>query len=174
MFERACEPVNTCQVDQRSFKAYLSRWMAATAQMAPFTYDLIMPRLRASAVAAAKTCTGGPNGTSCGLKWTEPQWDGSRGVGEQMSALEVLQSNLIKEVDAPVTDANGGTSKGDPAAGGAKTGGNRNDGGGVPLRNDGDIKSRDIVPADKVGAGVLTALFLASIVGCTSWMIYEN
>ena len=65
MYERACESVGTCQTDQKSFKAYFSRWMAATTQMAPFTYDLIMPKIRASALAAAQTCTGGPNHTSC-------------------------------------------------------------------------------------------------------------
>jgi hypothetical protein len=31
--------------------------MAQTAQMAPFTYDTVMKRLKASAKAAAKTCT---------------------------------------------------------------------------------------------------------------------
>jgi mannan endo-1,6-alpha-mannosidase len=170
MYERACEPANTCQVDQRSFKAYLSRWMAATTQMAPFTYDIIMPRLRASALAAAKTCTGGPNGASCGLKWTEQKWDGGRGVGEQMSALEVMQSNLVHEVNAPVTDSNGGTSIGNPAAGGSKTGGNSN----IPPGKAEDMRTRDMTAADKAGAGILTALFLAGVVGCTSWMIYET
>lgn len=168
MYERACEPINTCKVDQRSFKAYLSRWMAATTQIAPFTYEFIMPKLRASAIAAAKTCTGGPNGTSCGSKWTDQKWDGSQGVGEQMSALEVVQSTLVQHVDAPVTDATGGTSVGDPAAGGSETGGD------VPSGKKNDITTRDISAADRVGAGILTSLFLAGLVGCTTWMIYEN
>jgi mannan endo-1,6-alpha-mannosidase len=169
MYERACEPVGTCQVDQKSFKAYFARWMAATTQMAPFTYDIIMPRLRASALAAAKTCTGGPNGTSCGLKWTDQKWDGSRGLGEQMSALEVLQSNLIHEVAPPVTDANGGTSKGNPAAGSGRNGGDS-----VSQGKLGDTRTREITTADRAGAGVLTTLFLAGLVGCTSWLVYEK
>ncbi|OKL62430.1 Mannan endo-1,6-alpha-mannosidase DCW1 [Talaromyces atroroseus] len=168
MYERACEPINTCKVDQRSFKAYLSRWMAETTQIAPFTYDIIIPRLRASALAAAKTCTGGPNGTSCGLKWTDQKWDGSLGVGEQMSVLEVLQSNLARDVDAPVTDANGGTSMGNPAAGGSKTGGT------MPPEKTSGMGTRNMTVVDKAGAGILTTLFLAGVVGCTSWMIYET
>lgn len=169
MYERACEPVGTCQVDQKSFKAYFARWMAATTQMAPFTYDIINPRLQASALAAAKSCTGGPNGTSCGLSWTDQHFDGSTGVGEQMSALEIFQGNLIHEVPAPVTDAHGGTSKGNPSAGtGSIIGGDS------PAKNTTNPMNRKITTADKAGAGVLTALFLASLVGCMSWMIYEK
>lgn len=134
--------------------------------MAPFTYDIIMPRLRASALAAAKTCTGGPNGTSCGLKWTDQKWDGSRGLGEQMSALEVFQSNLVHEVAPPVTGANGGTSRGNPAAGSGPNG----DG----SVSQGNIRTRAISTADRAGAGVLTTLFLAGVVGCTGWLVYEK
>lgn len=32
MYEVACEPGNTCNIDQQSFKAYLARWMAATTR----------------------------------------------------------------------------------------------------------------------------------------------
>ncbi|KAL2005198.1 hypothetical protein VTN00DRAFT_3048 [Thermoascus crustaceus] len=162
MYERACETVNTCQVDQRSFKAYLSRWMAATTQMAPFTYDQIISKLRASAMAAAQTCTGGDKGTSCGLKWTQGSWDGSKGIGEQMSALEVFQSNLITKVAPPVTNSTGGTSQGDNSAGtGSK---------GDPQPK---VYTDTITTADRAGAGILTGLMLITIVGSTGWMMYE-
>jgi mannan endo-1,6-alpha-mannosidase len=166
MYERACETVNTCMVDQRSFKAYLARWMAATTQMAPFTYDFIMPKLRASAAAAAKTCTGGNTGTSCGLKWTEQQWDGSKGIGEQMSAMEVFQSNLITKVAPPVTNSTGGTSKGNPSAG------SEGDGppGAGPLPK---IYTDPITTGDRAGAGILTTLVLVVFIACTWWMISE-
>lgn len=169
MYERACEPFGTCQVDQRSFKAYFARWMAATTQVAPFTYNIIMPRLKASALAAAKTCTGGPNGTSCGLKWTEQKWDGSRGVGEQMSALEIFQSNLVHQVAPPVTSSDGGTSKGNPAAGSESNRGSTS-----PQEVLNNVSTRKVSTADRVGAGILTSLFLAGMVACTSWMIYEK
>ncbi|EHK99713.1 putative mannan endo-1,6-alpha-mannosidase [Glarea lozoyensis 74030] len=35
-------PTGTCDTDQRSFKAYLSRWMAGTAKIAPFTHDTVL------------------------------------------------------------------------------------------------------------------------------------
>jgi len=111
MVEVACEPGRTCNYDEPSFKAYLSRWMAATTQLAPFTTDAIMPKLRASAQGAAAQCSGGTDGATCGQKWAQPQWDGKYGVGEQMSAMSVMQANLISQVAGPVTQHSGGSSK---------------------------------------------------------------
>lgn len=159
MYEAACEPNNKCNVDQRSFKAYLSRWMAATTKMAPYTYDVIMPKIRASATAAARQCNGGESGTTCGIKWTQADWDGSTGVGEQMCALEVIQSNLISKVAGPVTNSTGGTSRGDPAAG---TAGDVN-----PIMS----FSRKINTGDRVGAGFLTGFVLMGVIGGAWWMV---
>jgi mannan endo-1,6-alpha-mannosidase len=159
MFEVACEPNGECNVDQRSFKGYLARWMAATIKMAPFTYDLIMPKLQASAQAAAAQCSGGADGNTCGLQWTQgAKYDGSFGVGEQMSAMEVIQSNLITKVAGPVTNNTGGTSKGNPSAG---TGGDN------PIA----VEATTITTGDKAGAGFLTVLILVGMVGGAWWMV---
>ncbi|KAL4875244.1 glycosyl hydrolase family 76-domain-containing protein [Aspergillus karnatakaensis] len=148
LFERACEPIDTCKTDQRPFKGFLARWMAATTQMAPFTYDMIMPKLRSSAVAAAKSCTS-TGKTTCGLKWTEESYDGSaKDVGLQMAALEVIQSTLIERVKPPVSQEHGGISKGDPG-GGAE----------APPPPPPNIVVRDITTADRAGAATLTLLF---------------
>lgn len=55
MQEVTCEPSRNCNIDQQTFKAYLSRWMAASVKVAPFTHDKIMPLIAASAEAAAKS-----------------------------------------------------------------------------------------------------------------------
>lgn len=160
MYEVACEPNGKCDVDQRSFKAYLARWMAATTKMAPFTYDTVMTKLQASAAAAAQQCSGTPTGNTCGLEWTKgAQWDGSYGVGEQMSALEVIQSNLIAKVSGPVTNHSGGTSQGNPSAG---TGGDSN-----PAM----ITPSHVTTGDRVGAGFLTSLVLVGVLGGAWWMV---
>ena len=113
-----CEAVNSCDNDQTTFKAYLSRWMAATTVMAPFTYDTIMPKLQTSAAAAAANCNKNDFGRRCGLKWAPSLTpDKFFGVGEQMAALEVIQSNLVPHAAPPVTETTGGTSKGDGSAG---------------------------------------------------------
>ena len=159
MYEVACEPNGKCDVDQRSFKAYLSRWMAATTKVAPYTYDTIMSKLQSSATAAAQQCSG-PN-NACGLQWTQgTAYDGSTGVGEQMSALEVIQSNLIQNVAGPVKNSTGGISKGNPAAG---TGSNTN--AGSPVATDA------ITTGDKAGAGFLTAVVLVALLGGAWWMV---
>lgn len=161
MYERACEPVNTCQVDQRSFKGYLARWMAATTQIAPFTYDKVMPLLRSTADAATQTCTGGDDGMSCGMKWMEKRWHGEQDVGIQMAVLEVIQSTLIARVDPPVTHDHGGTSKGNPA------------GGAQPFDPRPESPAVDVTTGDKAGAGVLTAVFCLLAIGSTGWMVWD-
>lgn len=88
MTEMLCEPTSNCNNDQSSFKAYLSRWMAVTTLLAPYTHDAIMPKLQASASAAAKQCIGGDNGRQCGRQWYSTTWDGTKGVGQQVSDLQ--------------------------------------------------------------------------------------
>lgn len=152
MYEVACEPQMNCNTDQLSFKAYLARWMAATTKVAPWTYDQIKPYLAASATGAADTCTGGSDGVTCGTQWYIGHWDGTYGVGQQMSALEVMQSNLIDKVQGPVGNKTGGISVGDPSAG---TGGDTNPG----------APTGRITTGDKAGAGILTALVIVGILG---------
>ncbi|KAI2781497.1 glycoside hydrolase family 76 protein [Daldinia loculata] len=125
--ERPCEGFNSCDYDQQSFKGYLMRWMTSASQMAPFTFDTLMPLLKTNAAAAAQQCSGspstdlykGPAGTACGFKWTEKEkFDGLAGVGEQMSALSAIQYTLVKkQTPAPLTATTGGTSVGNPDAG---------------------------------------------------------
>lgn len=69
MQEIRCEGWRGCNTDQLSFKAYLSRWLAAATQWAPYTYDKVIPWLRGSAVAATTQCQGGYNGRMCGHQW---------------------------------------------------------------------------------------------------------
>lgn len=165
MQEVACEPQQSCNYDQPSFKAYLSRWMAATTQIAPFTTTFIMPKLRASAEGAAKQCSGAPNGgTTCGRTWNTPTWDGKQGVGEQMSALSVIQANLISKVAPPVTAARGGTSKSNPDAG---------SGSANPTSTD-PLLTRKVTMGDKAGAGILTAIVLGGLLGSTWWISFGS
>lgn len=116
MYEWACETGESgrhCNLDQQSFKAYLSRFLAKTAIMAPFTKDTITKYLKASAVGAAKSCSGGTDGKTCGSKWYTGAWDGTSGVGQQLSALEVTQALLmLKKNIVPVKK---GESKPEPS-----------------------------------------------------------
>lgn len=134
--------------------------MAATTKVAPWTYDQVMARLRPSAQAAAASCSG-PRG-ECGVKWTtNGVWDGITGIGQQMSALEVIQSQLIQQVQGPVSVDTGGTSQSSPGAG---TGGGATVG---PLY--GEIYGPSV--GEKAGAGILTAVLGITTIGGALWMV---
>ncbi|KAF8247359.1 mannan endo-1,6-alpha-mannosidase [Wilcoxina mikolae CBS 423.85] len=174
MRESACEArapkfdtTPTCNIDQRSFKAYLSRFMAYTYQLCPFTRDYIMARLRPSAVAAAQCCNGQPDGDTCGLSWIMGKYDGSTygiargGVGEHMATMELFQSLLIADVVTPKTYLTG-TSKGDPSAGT----------GGGGLSADALRQTKPTTTGDKAGAAILTALFSGAVFTLTWWLVW--
>lgn len=150
----------------RRFKAYLARWMAASTKVAPFLSSLVQPYLAASALAAAQSCTGGTDGVTCGTNWfpnatssspTTVTWDNTWGVGQQLCALEVIQSNLITKVRGPLTNTTGGTSEGDDAAGGSGT-------------KDPTAMSK-ITQADRAGAVIVTIIVLAGWLGGLIWLI---
>ncbi|PNY30021.1 Mannan endo-1,6-alpha-mannosidase DCW1 [Tolypocladium capitatum] len=164
MTEVACEPVDRCNLDQQSFKAYLSRWLAAITKWAPHTYDYVMPYLRASAVAAAKQCVGGQNGRMCGLKWNQDKYDASTGVGQQMAAMEVTLSCIVKDRAAPATQNTGGTSKGSPGAGGDDIGRDQPNG----------PSYKDITAGDKAGAAILTLLVTCSMIAGIVWIFIDE
>lgn len=158
MFEFACENVERCNIDQSSFKGYLLRWMAGTTQMAPYTYDTIMPLIRTTASAAADACSGSPTqnfkgipGTACGFKWTAGGFDNNVGVGQQMNALSAIMYTMVDKSEGPVTADTGGTSKGDVNAG-------RNNEAKMP-------EPRPITTGERVAAGFLTTAILMSVVG---------
>jgi mannan endo-1,6-alpha-mannosidase len=102
MYERACETVDMCDVDMQSFKGYLARFMFQSTLMMPSLKDDVDKLLTTSAMAAAKACTGGSNGTTCGQKWYVGGFDGTVGMGEEMCALEVIQGLLASTAAPPL------------------------------------------------------------------------
>ncbi|KAI9172278.1 glycoside hydrolase family 76 protein [Paramyrothecium foliicola] len=163
MEEVACEPVDRCNLDQQSFKAYLSRWLATITKWAPHTRDFVLPYLRASAVAAAKQCVGGTNQRMCGLKWNQDKYDGSTGVGQQMAAMEVTLSCMIDQRKAALTADTGGTSKGNPGGGGDDIGPES------PTDNFGPITA-----GDRAGAAFLTMSVIIALITGIIWMLVDE
>lgn len=94
---------------------------------------------------------------TCGTSWASGSWDGGFGVGQQMNALEVFQSNLISSARGPVGNGTGGTSQGDPNAGSNS--------------QDTPITYNAITTADRAGAGILTALVLIGMTGGGYWIV---
>ena len=158
-----CEAKTLCDADQESFKAYLARWLGITIQMAPEFTPQILPKLQKSAVAAAQTCegpsqnNGGPH--QCGMKWWNQGFDGTGGVGPQMTALNVISVLNAQRVAAPYSHSTGGTSKGDPGLGSG------NDDDRLPK-----FESK-ITTGDQAGAAILTILVAVMFIGGSYWMI---
>ncbi|KAF2667809.1 mannan endo-1,6-alpha-mannosidase DCW1-like protein [Microthyrium microscopicum] len=95
IYEAACEPYGTCNTDQLAFKGFLARWMVKGADLLPDHRERVSELLRSSAGAAAQSCSGGTDGVTCGIKYYQSGWDGTWGVGQQMSAMETIQSLLV-------------------------------------------------------------------------------
>ncbi|KAM5342442.1 hypothetical protein ACJ41O_013408 [Fusarium nematophilum] len=166
VYEQFCEPHKQCNQDQQSFKGYLARWMAATTQVAPFTYETLSALILSSAKAAVAACTGSPDtgfaghaGTACGYSWTgDDSFDGLVGVGPQMNAMSMVMYTLVSQASAPLTNKTGGTSKGNPDAG------NKNS-------DDTDKYVRPITTADRAGAGIVTLFIAIGVVSGTAFAI---
>ncbi|TKA78771.1 hypothetical protein B0A55_04127 [Friedmanniomyces simplex] len=122
LYEVACEPSKNCDTDQLAFKAVLARALANARDLTLDTslyhrdsnqssfsnssasnpgtpagslHASIDAILRTSAQAAAAQCSGGEAyGTDCGSMWTAATWDGTTGLGQELSALEILLANL--------------------------------------------------------------------------------
>ncbi|AMD19656.1 HCL495Cp [Eremothecium sinecaudum] len=162
LHEAACQGVgpdgvNTCNVDQRSFKAYFSRFLGLTAQLVPESRTQIMSWLRASALAAASSCSGGYDGHTCGMNWFIGHWDGVYGLGEQMAALEVFQNLRCLDRPAPYTAADGGSSIGNFAAGTTP----------VKYR----APPLNINRGDIGGAVIITTIIGITIAVCVVWLV---
>lgn len=157
MYEAACQDSGSCNNDQRSFKAFFSRFLGLTSVMVPQTRSIITSWLVDSANAAASSCSGGSDWHTCGMDWTNGTWDGYYGMGEQMSALEVMTNLRVHDVDPPYTANNGGSSKANPAGGYSTTATNA-----TPLSLDG---------GDKAGAGIITAVIGSAIIGTGVWLV---
>lgn len=151
MVELQCELQLNCDMDQKSFKAYLARWMAVTSILVPSTASSIIPKLAGSAAGAAGQCDGGTDGQECGMQWFTTKWDGTDGVGQQMAALSVIGSTLNNASLAPLSFKTGATSKSDPNAG-------------ANSNPDTTPTFKPITTGDKFGAAIFTILVVAVVV----------
>ncbi|KAK5115142.1 hypothetical protein LTR62_001839 [Meristemomyces frigidus] len=160
--EVTCQPLGNCDVDATFFRGFVLRWLSLTAQLVPTTAATIWPYLQASALGAAGQCDGGTDGVTCGMEWNTTKWDGTYGIGQQLSALSVVQTNLIQTMNlgAPYTSNSGGTSKGDPSAGST-----------AENPSEGEIYTRRITSRDRAGAGILTFLAVALTLGGAYFLV---
>ncbi|KAJ5584743.1 CAZyme family GH76 [Penicillium hispanicum] len=158
LVEKTCEPSGKCDRNQITFKAYFASWLAFMTTIVPDTSSKILPKLKTTATAATKTCTGLSDGSHCGIKWYTGSWDGSDGLEQQMAVLGVLNAIMVPfKNQAPYTADTGGTSKSDPNAG-------TNTSTTIPQQN-------TVSTGDRAGAGILTVVFVTGWAVAVTWMI---
>lgn len=178
-FEPACEGgvsnvlTDGCTSVMLAYKGFGARWMAATAQLCPWTQERIMPILRASTEAAVRQCIGGAIGRMCGMRWSSGRYDGTVGLGHEMNVLSALMvllgdepaglygelSDWQGEADnaeqppsrMPLTHNTVGTSEGNPNAGGSLKGGS-------------EVGFEPITDADLNWGAVITSAVIVSMV----------
>ncbi|KAM0705486.1 hypothetical protein Q7P35_006845 [Cladosporium inversicolor] len=191
--EIACAPSNNCNIDQLAFRAILARALAqsralitslpttavatnkssianitsaAQSQSEAAAADLhasIDFILRESAKGAAAQCSGGENGTTCGSNWSSSEWDGTSGLGQDLSALNVIVANLqggkrLATATGSATEAGGNaTSTATDGSNGSATGTGTGSGAGAGATTDsassaGHVAVSSMVLAVAVGA----------------------
>lgn len=156
--EITCEPRDMCDNNQKLFKGFVSMWMAMTTLFDKSTKDKINGKLESSAAAAAKQCSG--EGGACGLKWYDSKFTGKTGLEEEMTALALFSSLLVKDEEkGPVTSETGGKSESNPDAG---TGSESKPPASV---------TDPITTGDKVGASFLTLFFIIGWGALMAWML---
>lgn len=109
LWEPACEANGLCNTDMKSFKGYMSRFVAAAANAVPDLAASARTYIQASAAAAAAACSGNSvdgaptaDGATCGQLWYVGGFDGSVGLGQQMSGLETVQVLLALQENSTV------------------------------------------------------------------------
>lgn len=158
MTETTCAP-SSCNNDQRSFRSLFSRCLGLTAVLVPETYDhIVSDWLEPSAEGAAKSCSGDGENYTCGQDWATG-YDNTYGLGEQMSALEVIMS-MITTKNPPLTPATGGSDKGNNVAAGNST---------LISVN---VNQISVSGKDRAGAAIATTVVLGIVLGGAVWMLF--
>jgi mannan endo-1,6-alpha-mannosidase len=167
IIEQHCEarPDTACNMDQLSFKGFLTRWLAHTSKLVPEVSSEIHEMLITQAPAAAAICNGvgderfgGHPNTACSFHWNiTGVSDGLFGVGPQMSALAAVMYTLMPTSRPPATLDNGGTSRDDPTGG----------------RQDRLVEWAEITTADRVGAGFVTTILVGLLLVFVAFLIKD-
>jgi mannan endo-1,6-alpha-mannosidase len=183
--EIACAARKNCNVDALAFRAILARALSVTRALTPDVEMTATPSggnvssgepawslheridfiLRTSAMGAAAQCSGGKSGTTCGSDWGSEEWDGSEGLGQDLSALNVFLANI--RFEGKLASVNG-------TASGSGNGGNGTEEAGGEDENgeDGAAATDDDVAGSEGAAGrvaVLSSVGLL-VVGASSLM----
>ncbi|KAK0635985.1 mannan endo-1,6-alpha-mannosidase DCW1-like protein [Bombardia bombarda] len=182
-FELPCEGKrNRCTTDMYAFKGLTHRGLAAAAQVAPYTAEVILPVLKTSAKAAVGQCTGGDSGRACGFYWSEGEYvepESSTGVGEQMSVLLAVTGLLVDgaavgpvTADTKTTAGGGSGTEGAGSGNGTSTAGGGGGGGaGGSSTTGGSSSSTETAKSAAAEQARVGGVLIAAVVGLGVWVV---
>jgi mannan endo-1,6-alpha-mannosidase len=117
--------------------------------------------LRTSAQGAAAQCSGGTSGTACGSDWGEEEWDGTEGLGQDLSAMNIFLANIPFEGKLATMNA---TASGAAGGNGSESGGDDDDAGGDGSSDeDGPAATADGGVAESEGAAGHVTVFSSAV-----------
>lgn len=161
-----CEASDRCYIDANGplFKGLTVSWLADIALIIPPLKEKILPKLQVSAEGAANSCTG--NGQNlCGNRWYGG-YDGQNSMENAISGSQMMSAVMVKFLglsSTPVSTATGGNGSSDPNAGTRQS-----------SQNSDSAVLPPITTADKAGAGILTAVLVAGVVGGSIFLFTDS
>ncbi|KAK0666817.1 glycosyl hydrolase family 76-domain-containing protein [Cercophora samala] len=166
-YEIPCEGRDgACTPDMLFFKGMVTRYLASTVQLAPFTKDAISKVLKTNAEAAVKTCTGGDNNRQCSFSWAKGKFENETDIPSQLNTLSALTVLLQDEVSQkgvatnvtsnPSGGSDGGNGNGDGNSGQGQNGNGSGNGNGNG--NGGSAGTTTRVTVGVLVAGLFAAL----------------
>lgn len=168
-YEIACEGRDdACTPDMLFFKGMVTRNLASTVQLAPFTKDAISKVLKTNAEAAVKTCTGGDNNRQCSFSWAKGKFDNETDIPSQLNTLSALTVLLQDEVSQKgiATNATSNPDGGSDGGNGSGSNGNGNGNGNGQGQNgngNGNGDGGSAGTTTRVTVGVLVAGLFAAL-----------
>jgi mannan endo-1,6-alpha-mannosidase len=95
MVETACELGQNCNEEIGVYRSVLARALGDIATFAPYLKTSVTPKIQKSATSAAKKCNGNSaKDTFCNFSWLSSQNTAFTGLGQQISALQIVLANL--------------------------------------------------------------------------------
>lgn len=161
-----CEASNQCYKDANGplFKGLTVSWLADISLIIPSLAETILPKLQVSAEGAANSCTG--NGQNlCGNRWYGG-YDGQNSMENAISGSQMMSAVMVKFLGSsskPVSTATGGNGTSEP-----------HNGTGQNSQNSDSAMLSSITTADRAGAGILTVLLVAGVVGGSVFLFNDS
>lgn len=156
--EVACAGTGECNLDQLAFRAPLARALGSARDMPGSVSDYSMEDTASVTTASAKgaidQCA---TANGCGSDWTTAEWDGTKGLGQDLAAMEAIMATLPEKGLLRLDSA--------PAVGNGSSGGNNSARVGSGSTNGTQTPGQPSTAAGKVNASSMAIVLIVVLSG---------